>query len=240
MADGKRSRSLIGGLSRLLTAPFSWLHAAVFGPAKPASKQLAFTIAFVSLAAKMAKADGVAVGVETEAFETCFFVPENERANVMRVFHLAAQDVAGYDIYAERIATLLADEKPLLMNVFECLFNIAAADGVLHQSEEAFLKTVAEKFGLSDRDYQTVRQIFVRDPDNHYFVLGVDPDISDAELKVHYRNMVRENHPDKLAAKGLPQEFLVIADRKLAAINAAYDAIQEQRSLARGSAASVM
>lgn len=190
------------------------------------SKQVSFTIAFVGLAAKMAKADGVAVAVEEQAFERCFYVPAEERANVKRVFELASQDVAGFDIYAERIARLFEDDRALLKDVFECLFNIAAADGVLHASEEAFLKTVAEKFGFSESEYQSVRHLFVRDPTNPFEVLGVAPDIPNDALRTHYLKLVRENHPDRLVAEGVPREFLVVADRKLATINAAYDKIQ--------------
>lgn len=212
---------------------WSWLAAGVSALAKPSagSKQVAFTIAFVGLAAKMAKADGVAVKVETQAFERCFFVPPEERANVKRVFDLAARDVAGYDAYAERIARMLADDRALLRDVFECLFYIAAADGILHSAEEDFLRIVAAKFGLGERDYQSVRSLFVRDGNSPYAVLGVDPGISDADLKRHYRELVRQTHPDKLAAEGVPAEFLVLADRKLAAINAAYDTIVKTREL---------
>lgn len=203
--------------------PFGWIQP------KPPSKQLAFTMAFVGLAAKMAKADGVAVEVETQAFERCFYVPPEERANVMRVYRLAAHDVAGYEVYAERIANLLADEPALLRDVFECLFNIAAADGVLHEAEEAFLRTVADRFGFDECDYRRVRSVFVHDPTSPYEILGVSMDASDEELKARRMELVRQNHPDRLAAEGVPEEFLVLADRKLAAINAAFDAIQKER-----------
>ncbi len=210
---------------------FSWLNPFGWLKPRPPSKQLAFTIAFVGLAAKMAKADGVAVEVESQAFERCFYVPPEERANVDRVYRLAAQDVAGYEIYAQRIAKLLADEPALLRDVFDCLFNIAAADGVLHEGEEAFLETVAATFGFEEGYYRQVRSIFVRDPTSPYEILGVSPNVSDEDLKERRMELVRENHPDRLAAQGVPEEFLVMADRKLAAINAAYDTIQKERSL---------
>lgn len=222
-----RIGSLLSGLGGVV----GWLNPLGWFAPKPASKQLAFTMAFVGLAAKMAKADGVAVEVETQAFERCFYVPPEERANVDRVYRLAAQDVAGYEIYAGRIARLLADEPALLRDVFECLFNIAAADGVLHAGEETFLREVARRFGFDEREYRRVRSLFVRDPDSPYEVLGLAPDASDEELAARRKALVRENHPDLLAAAGVPREFLVIADRKLAAINAAYDAIRAERGL---------
>ncbi len=197
---------------------------------KPATRQVAFTIAFVGLAAKMAKADGVAVAVETEAFERCFYVPPNERANVKRVFDLAAKDVAGYEIYAKQIARMLKDEPALKRDVFECLFNIAAADGIVHKAEEDFLKTVAGHFEIGEEEYQTIRSLFVHDPKSPYVILGISPNATNAELKARYHELVKQNHPDQLVAAGVPHEFLVIADRKLAAINAAYEAILKSRA----------
>ncbi len=195
----------------------------------PESKQVAFTISFIGLAAKMAKADGVAVPVEKEAFETIFHVPPEERANVKRMYDLASRDVAGFELYAERIAKLFADEPALLRDVFECLFYIAAADGILHEAEEAFLKTVADRFNLSEDEYLAIRNLFVEDPSSPYKVLGISPDISDEALRERHRELVLKNHPDKLAGEGVPHEFLIIADRKLAVINAAYDTIIKQR-----------
>lgn len=222
----------LGGTAGRLGSALRWLNPFQWFKATPPSKQLSFTIAFVGLAAKMAKADGVAVEVETQAFERCFYVPPEERASVERVYRLAAQDVAGYEIYAERIARLLKDDPDLLRDVFECLFNIAAADGVLHQGEENFLRNVADRFGYDERDYRRVRSLFVRDPTSPYEVLGVEPDASEAEIRQRRMQLVRENHPDRLAAQGMPQEFLVLADRKLAAINAAYDEIMKERGTA--------
>jgi DnaJ like chaperone protein len=233
MAFSDMTRRMGLGLSGPVRTAFEKARAlvahVVSRPPTPVQKQVAFTMAFVALAAKMAKADGVAVSVETEAFEHCFIVPEAERHNVMRVYQLAARDVAGFEIYAERISKLLADEPVLKRSVFECLFNIAAADGVLHHAEEEFLKVVADRLGMLPEDYLAVRRLFVRDTDSPYEILGVEPDICDADLKTHYRNLVRENHPDKLVAEGVPREFLVLADRKLAAINTAYDAILKDR-----------
>jgi DnaJ like chaperone protein len=73
--------------------------------------------------------------------------------------------------------------------------------------------------------------MFVTDTEHPYDVLGVSPDISDADLKVRHLRLVRENHPDALAARGLPPECIAIANRKLAAINAAFDTISAERGL---------
>ena len=199
----------------------------------PGYRTVAFTIAVTTLAAKMAKADGVALPVEERAFERVFDIPAAERANFRRLYDLAAQDIAGYETYAGKIASLLADEPEMLRALLECLFHVAAADGILHPDEDKFLAVVAEKFGLTRGEFLSVRAGFVNDPCSPYQILGVHPDISDADLKLRHRALVREHHPDKLAASGVPPELRCAATRRLAAINAAYDSIIEER---RGSA----
>jgi DnaJ like chaperone protein len=199
---------------------------------RPGYRSVAFTIAVTTLAAKMAKADGVALPVEVRAFERMFEVPPGEEENFRRLFDLAAQDIAGYDIYAGKLAKLLADEPEMLRALLACLFYIAAADGVLHPEEDEFLSVVAMAFGLTQAEFLTVRASFVRDPNSPYAILGVDPDISDAELKLRHRALVIEHHPDSLTASGVPAELRCAAGRRLASINAAYDEIVAQRRAA--------
>ena len=195
----------------------------------PGYRTVAFTIAVTTLAAKMAKADGVALPVEERAFERVFDVPPDERDNFRRLYDLAAQDIAGYEIYAGKIATLLANEPEMLRALLECLFHVAAADGILHPDEDAFLAVVAERFGLSHGEFLSVRAGFINDPCSPYQILGVHPDISNADLKLRHRALVREHHPDRLAASGVPPELRCAANRRLAAINAAYDAVLADR-----------
>ncbi|MEM7750651.1 MAG: DnaJ domain-containing protein, partial [Pseudomonadota bacterium] len=64
-----------------------------------------------------------------------------------------------------------------------------------------------------------------------YTVLGIKPDVSDNDLKSHYRNLVRNNHPDMAMARGVPEEFVEMANRKLASINAAFEEIARERNL---------
>ncbi len=195
----------------------------------PGYRTVAFTIAVTTLAAKMAKADGVALPVEARAFERVFDVPPGERQNFHRLYDLAAQDIAGYETYAGKIASLLSDEPDMLRALLECLFHVAAADGILHPDEDKFLAVVAEKFGLSNGEFLSVRAGFINDPCSPYQILGVHPDISDGDLKLRHRALVREHHPDRLAASGVPPELRCAASRRLAAINAAYDSILADR-----------
>jgi len=194
-------------------------------------QDVAFTMGVIALCAKMAAADGVVTKDEIEAFREVFKVPDGEAANVRRVFDLAKKDVAGFEAYAEQVATLLKDDKHLLQDVLEGLFYIAAADGILHPAEEDYLRAVSRRFGFSESEFRAVRGYFVHDVEGPYEVLGVRADISDADLKARHRRLVLENHPDKLMARGVPAEFVEVANRKLAAINEAYDAIVKERGL---------
>lgn len=195
------------------------------------ANSVAFTIAVISLCAKLSKADGVSTYLEAKAFEEVYQVPPEERANVERLYDVAKQDVAGYDAYADKVARLLAGQPELKRDVLEALFHIATADGIFHGAEDIYLADVARRFGFSEAEYRAIRAMFVRDPDDPYAVLGVSPDIPDDELRAHYRRLVRENHPDTLMARGVPKEFIDVANRKLAALNAAYDQIARERAL---------
>jgi DnaJ like chaperone protein len=197
----------------------------------PEHNSVAFTIALVSLSAKLAKSDGVASRIESDVFERLHRFAPAERANIRRIFDLAAQDVAGFAAYADKVARLLRHDRDLMHDVLEGLFHIAAADGLLHPEEERHLKIAAEVFGFSVDEFRSVRALFIHDPDDPYSVLGLAPAVNTATLKARFRQLVREHHPDQLIARGAPAEFVRLATDKLAAINAAYDRIAKERGL---------
>jgi len=198
----------------------------------PGENQVPFTVGVIALSAKMAKADGVVTGDEVNAFKDAFKVSAVEMKHAARVFNLAKQDVAGYEAYAEQLATMFKGNRKLLEDVLEGLFHIAKADEALHPQEEQFLGQVAKRFGFTDTEFSYIkaRHIIVGKR-NPYDVLGVKPSISNEELKSHYRRLVAENHPDKLMARGVPEEFVTIAIEKVATINEAYDAIAKYRAI---------
>ncbi|MBV6656176.1 MAG: DnaJ family molecular chaperone [Devosiaceae bacterium] len=190
-------------------------------------RQVAFTVAMIGLSAKMAKADGVVTHDEIEAFRDLVEFPAQEAQNVARLYNLAKQDVAGFDAYARKIATLFEDEDAILEDILDGLFHIAMADGVLHDREGAYLETVAAEFGFDDVEYCRVRARHVFEGEvDPYIVLGVEPDLPFEDIRKTYRKLVAENHPDRLIARGVPAEFIKIASERLATINAAFDQIE--------------
>ena len=221
------------GAGFLFGGPIGALVGAVAGHFifdREADPGVVFTIALIALSGKMAKADGVVSDAELRAFERAFPVPPAEQANVRRIFNLARQDVAGYETYAQQIAKLFVGNPALLEDVLDGLFEIAKADGVLHPGEAAFLERVADIFGFAPNEFRRIRAShFAPEMTDPYVILGVGYTAGEDELKQTYRRLVRENHPDSLMARGVPAEFIRLANDKLAAINGAYEAIQKER-----------
>ncbi|WP_029060918.1 DnaJ family molecular chaperone [Labrenzia sp. DG1229] len=195
------------------------------------TNSVGFTVAMIALSAKMAKADGVVTTDEVLAFRELFEVPPSEERNVSRLFNLAQEDVAGFEVYAKKLADLFPYDHKTLLDILDGLFHIAKADGVVHESEVGYLSKVAEVFGLDEREFGKVLARHVRNDGNPYEVLGLGPEASDADLKSHYRREVQETHPDRLIARGVPEEFVRIANDRLAALNDAWAKIRAERGI---------
>jgi len=198
---------------------------------QPPERSVAFTIAVIALSAKMAKADGQVTRNEVAAFREIFsLAPEDEKA-AARVFNLARQDVAGFEEYARRIRRMFDDTKGPVCDLLERLFYIAMADGHYHPAEEAFLDRVAEIFEIPAAEYRAVRARFVPDavPDP-YAVLGVDPATPLPEIRRHWRQLVRDSHPDVMQARGVPPEAVKRSEKRLIDINRAWEEISAQRA----------
>ena len=194
-------------------------------------RTVGFTIAVIALGAKMAKADGLVTKDEVVAFREVFVIPQEEEANAARVFNLARQDVAGYDTYARRIKAMYDDDDRPLCDLLEGLFHIAMADGVYHPKEDDFLSEVAGIFGFDERRFRGIRAQFVAEADRDpYDVLGVDPSAPIEDVRAAWRRLVRETHPDQMMARGVPEEAVKLAERRMVAINRAWEEIQGGRA----------
>ncbi len=194
-------------------------------------RQIVFTIALISLAAKMTRADGMVSPIEVQAVQNMLRVPESEQANMARVFNLAQEDVAGFDSYARQVADIYADSPQVLEDVLDVLFYIAYADGHLHPAESQFLEIVAGIFHIGESDFKRLQarhDAHVQDP---YAILGVTRHTADAGVRAAWLQAVRDNHPDQLQARGLPPEMMHIATDRMAAINDAWETIRKERGI---------
>lgn len=200
-------------------------------------RRVSFSVAIIALSAKMAKADGVVNDAEVRAFQQIFDFPDEEARNVARLYNLARQDVAGYEAYATRLAKLCSGEErancEILESIIDGLFHIAKADGLIHERELVFLSHIAEIFRISEDHFETIMARHVhkegRDP---YRVLGVSPEDDFSNIRRRYYKLVAEHHPDKLIARGVPMELHAAANERMAALNAAYAAIEKERRIA--------
>jgi DnaJ like chaperone protein len=199
----------------------------------PATRRhVAFSIAVIALSAKMAKADGVVTQDEINAFHEIFDVPEHEAGHVAKIYDLAKGDVAGFVAYAQQVKSLFPGNPPVLEDVLDGLYHIAKADGLIHTKEQAFLDTIADVFGLEEELYERIKLRHMHPEEGDpYLLLEASSKWDNDTLKAHYRQLVKQNHPDRLIARGVPPEFVAIANGRLAAINQAWANIRRERGL---------
>jgi DnaJ like chaperone protein len=190
--------------------------------ASPDRRRVAFTIAAIALAAKMARADGEASASEFATFQRLFHVEAGEADNARRFYDLAKQSMAGFEAYADQAASLLGPGSPLLEDLLDALWLIAAVDG-FHAAEIAFLDAVAARLGFDAAGAARVRARHTAPAtDDPWAVLGVEPGADAATLRRAYHALVKQYHPDRHLAEGVPSEFIRVTESRMAAINAAY------------------
>ena len=199
---------------------------------RTANRQVAFTIALISLGAKMAKADGQVTVDEIRAFKSVFRFHREDEKNVAKVFNLAKQTTAGFEQYAASVARLYEHDERVRDDVMEGLFQIAAAGGVIEPVEQDFLWRVSEIFGLSERNFnQRLHRFTAGIEGNPYKTLGVDPSDSDETVRDRWRKLVKDSHPDILIARGAPPEAAKLAQARVADYNRSWDEIRKLRGI---------
>lgn len=203
--------------------------ATLFAGSPEERRHMTFSIAIVALSAKMAKADGVVTFDEVAAFKRLVEYPESQARHIDRLFDIARRDVDGYQSYAARIAGLYEPGDPIFEDILDALFEIAGADSLVHELEIAYLADVASAFGIDDSGFERIKlRHVVPDDGDPYVILGVDRGDSYDDLRKAYRTLVAENHPDRMIARGVPPEFIAVANHRLAAINVAWDRIEAE------------
>jgi DnaJ like chaperone protein len=205
------------------------------------SKEQLFAVSVVVLSAKLAKCDGPVKREEINAFKRLFRIPPENMSDVAELFDRARETADEFEPFADRLGEAFADNKGMLEEVLAALFHIARADGALTNGEVRFLQRVQVGFGLDARAWERARDGYTTsgaagsppgapafDP---YAVLGLPRDASDEQVRATWRKLMRENHPDTLAARGVPADFVKRATDKVAEINAAWDRIKRERKL---------
>lgn len=215
------------GQLALLVADALGVDSAEIEKAADPTRGSSFAMGVIALSAKMAKADGQVTRDEFAAFRKVFSFADDDLRSVSMVFRMAQEDVAGFDHYAADLAKRLKDHPAVLEDVLDGLFFIGKADGAVTEDELLFLSTVADRFGFSDLEFERIKLSHLPpDEANPYTVLGLEPGADFASVRAAYRRLVQDNHPDRLIARGVPEQFVTMATEKLAAINAAYEVLE--------------
>jgi DnaJ like chaperone protein len=113
------------------------------------------------------------------------------------------------------------------VHLLHYLFGIAKADGHVAPSEIQMLNRIASLLGIPAMDFESVKNMFYRDVNSDYKVLGLEPNATDEEVKKAYRQMAVRYHPDKVAQMG--EEYQKGAKEKFQKVQEAYDNIRKTR-----------
>lgn len=198
----------------------------------PDPRDVGFTAAVVGLGAKLAKADGVVTDDEIAVFSHVFRTAPEDAPSVRRVFQLAQQTVRGYEAYARKIGKKYKNRPCLLEGVLDGLFYIAGADGVVTADEMTYLETVSAAFGFDEATFRRIKASHLgTSPDDPYAILGVPHDAEFESIRSAYRQLMVNNHPDRVVTNGAPREFEQAAHDKAAAITSAYARIRVERGM---------
>jgi len=217
---------------------FSFGNSSMLNPARLAAmlgrRDQVFSICVVVLAAKLAKCDGPVNRAEIDAFKRQLRIPPEAVRDVGRLFDHARDDPSGFESYATQLGEAFEDNHGVLEDVLNALFAIARADGAVNGREDDFLARVHRRLGLSQAAWDRVRGGVPRpssDGPDPYTVIGVPRSATDEVIRATWKQLMRENHPDSLASRGVPAEFVARANDKVAQINAAWDRIKRERGL---------
>ena len=235
--------SLIGGMIGFsLGGPFGMLLGSLLGGKisrsrtnqgfrTSAQSQRIFALSLIVLSAKLSKADGQVSREELIAVKDKLKIPENEIDEVGKIFNRAKDESTGYEPYAKQIAQFYSGNINVLEEVINILFYIAESDGKISSAELDMIENIAKIFGLTQVQFNSIRESRKgSDKLNPYVVLESKPDDDLQSIRKNYLRLSKENHPDLLLSKGVPQEVIDESKNKMRAINSAWDQIQKIKS----------
>jgi DnaJ like chaperone protein len=197
--------------------------------------QMTFFVASFSMLAKIVKADGGVVDSEITSVRR--FMSEDLKLNAqsMRaaemIFQTALNSQQSFEDFAAQFYQQFYDQPQLMEMMVDILIRVSIADGQLNTIEEQMISSAVRTFKISADMYQKIRLRYIQDSDKYYAILGCDRKDSDEHIKQQYRKLVRDFHPDTIASKGLPEEFIKFANDKFREIQGAYEIIKKERYL---------
>lgn len=240
---------LIGALAGYYLPPVLGRFALNTAKSKLQQLQGQFVESTFAVMGAVCKADGRVSAEEIRVAEQLFaqlHLSAEARDTARRAFNRGKSP--GFDLDAElaRFVQATRGQRVLHQIFLQVQLSALAADGALHPAERDMLLRIGRGLGLSAAEISQLEAMLRSGGggasaggrssraalEDAYAVLGVASNASDTEVKRAYRRLMSENHPDKLAAKGLPESMRELAERKTRDITSAYRRISEARAQA--------
>ncbi len=215
--------------------------------------QAAFFTATFSVMGHIAKADGKVTRDEirlAESVMTQMGLDGEMRETAKRLFNEGKSPHFPIDEVLEQFRQELNRRSTLLQAFLEIQIQAAYADGRMDPAEERVLLHICQRLGVPESQFRRLEQMFQAgfgrssssgggrgradtglSLDDAYALLGVTPESSNSEVKKAYRRLMSQHHPDKLVAKGLPEQMIRDATEKTRQIRAAYEKIKQSRGM---------
>ena len=192
-----------------------------------------FIRAVASMLAKTAKADGRVTEEEiqvSDAFFTQVLRLDGEKRRIaVEAFRKAKDSPLPIEHYAKIFRELVGDDVTMRREMLHVLVTLARSDGRLDPNEMHVLERACRALDLPTSYLSEIIGTFADDFSKYYAVLGCSESDSDETIKERYRRLVKEYHPDVIAGKGLPQDFVDFATRRFQEIQEAYSKIKAAR-----------
>ena len=188
-----------------------------------------FSMSLLVLTAAIMKADNKVKRSELEYVKQFFvqqFGKEEAKEQLQVLRDILEQDVPVYDVANQIRMNMDYSSRLQLMHY---LFGIARSDNEVVESEISLLNTIARGMGISTKDFNSIKAMFVKDKESVYKILEVSPNASMDEVKKAYRKMAVKYHPDKVSHLG--EDVQKAAKDKFQKISAAYEEIKKQRGV---------
>ncbi len=219
------------------------LNIAELEPGNTERVQLAFFTASFSVMGYLAKVDGKVSPQEIRMAENIMGqmnLNAQQRKAAIELFNQGKRDDFQLDEVLQQFKQECHRRTNLIQMFLEILIATALADSTLDAKEHNALRHITTQLGFSSElleqlismvgaQQQSHTQSTKPSISNAYAILGVDKNISDTDLKKTYRRLMSQHHPDKLVAKGMPEEMIKLANEKTAEIKSAYEQIKQSR-----------